>query len=86
MPGSFLRFLGPSVKVGVPLAFLWSTACGFLVALIFISMETLYYLGQETQNVTCDLFILAVIEFSLALVTIGIVLVHLLIDCKYDPD
>lgn len=86
MPGSSFRFLGPSVKIAVPLTILWGTACSFLAALIFKSMETLYHLSHEAQDTSCDLFILALAEFSLALITIGIVLVHLTIDCKYDPD
>lgn len=85
MYGSPYRFLGPSVRVAIPLTVLWGSACSFLAVVMIKSISTLNYLRQ-VDNRPCDLFVLAITEFSLALLTLSIVLVHLRIDCKHDPD
>ncbi|XP_017769280.1 PREDICTED: uncharacterized protein LOC108557321 [Nicrophorus vespilloides] len=85
MPGSSLRFLGPSVKIAIPLSILWGTACSFLAALIVQSTRTLSarrILDDQKE----DLTVLASIELCLALITLSIVVVLMRIDCRYDPD
>lgn len=91
MPGSTLRFLGPSVKIAVPLALLWGTACSFLAALLIQSSRTLAYFEYDENykgylTDSKDLIILAGAELSLAAVTLLAVVLLLRIDCKYDPD
>lgn len=91
MPGSALRFLGPSVKIAVPLAVLWGTACSFLAALLIQSSRTIVYYEYEYNykgylTDSNDLIILAIAELSLATLTLFAVIILLRIDCKYDPD
>ncbi|XP_063906145.1 uncharacterized protein LOC135124852 [Zophobas morio] len=93
MPGSHLRFLGPSVKIAVPLTILWATACSFLAILILQSTKVL----SCYRNNICvsevnpyddknDLLVLAAAELLLAVITFLAVFLLLRIDCKYDPD
>ncbi|RZC38345.1 hypothetical protein BDFB_012681 [Asbolus verrucosus] len=93
MPGSNLRFLGPSVKIAIPLTILWATACSFLAILMLQSTKVLSCYQDhvcinevdpfEDEN---DLLILASVELLLAIVTFLAVFMLLRIDCKYDPD
>lgn len=95
MPGSSLRFLGPSIRVAIPLAILWGVACSFQAALIVhitITLTTgttrdVYEEHHELiDNDQSDMIVLSAIELGLAALTIAAVLVVLRIDCKYDPD
>lgn len=91
MPGSSFRFLGPSVRIAVPLAILWGTACSFLAALIVQSTRTLINTEmndsyEKEDKVADDITILASVELSLSFLTLVAVMLLLRIDCKYDPD
>lgn len=94
MPGSSLRFLGPSIRVAIPLAILWGVACSFQAALIVhitITLTTgttrdVYEEHELIENDQSDMIVLSAIELGLAALTIAAVLVVLRIDCKYDPD
>lgn len=99
MPGSSLRFLGPSVKIAIPLSILWAMAFSFLTALAVQSTKTLThpptylpegfasdYVYNTTSTNPTDLVILASVELSLAIVTLVVIAILLRIDCKYDPD
>ncbi|XP_044262099.1 uncharacterized protein LOC123009688 [Tribolium madens] len=94
MPGSHFRFLGPSVKIAIPLTILWATACSFLAILMLKSTKILTCYQDnicinevnfefEEEN---DLLVLASVELLLAVVTFLAVFMLLRIDCKYDPD
>lgn len=96
IPGSALRFLGPSVKVALPLTILWATACSFMGLLLLQSGKVLacwsrgrhciresYPIGDDDLS---DLIALALVELSLTLVTFTAVVLILQIDCRYDPD
>lgn len=50
MPGSSLRFLGPSVRIAVPLTILWGMACSFQAALIINVILTLLAKAQQPQK------------------------------------
>lgn len=91
IPGSALRFLGPSVRIAVPLAVLWGLACSILTILLIQSSKTIASFEYDYDydgylNDSRDLVILAIAELSLACVTLLAVVLLLRIDCKYDPD
>ncbi|CAH1379822.1 uncharacterized protein [Tenebrio molitor] len=93
MPGSHLRFLGPSVKIAIPLTFLWATACSFLAILMLQSTKVLscyqdHVCINEADPIEeeTDLLILASVELLLSVITFLAVFMLLRIDCKYDPD
>lgn len=50
MPGSSLRFLGPSVRIAVPLTILWGMACSFQAALVINVILTLLAKAQQPQK------------------------------------
>lgn len=94
MPGSSLRFLGPSVRIALPLAVLWGIACAFQTALMVQTTLTLTKVTQHdyllennhSEDNSTDLVVLASVELGLAMLTMAAVLLVLRIDCKYDPD
>lgn len=93
MPNSHFRFLGPSVKIAIPLTILWATACSFLAILILQSTKVLSCYQHnvcineiDPYEDESDLFILASLELLLAVITFLAVFLLLRIDCKYDPD
>ncbi|KAK4882054.1 hypothetical protein RN001_005373 [Aquatica leii] len=92
LPNSPLRFLGPSVRIAVPVAILWGSACSFVTALVVQSIRTLagthkYEAYDELilANST-DITIIACVELSLCVVILISVSFLIRIDCKFDPD
>lgn len=91
LPGSSFRFLGPSVRIAVPLTILWGAACSFLTALVIQTTRTLTTLPNidiydSLYTAQKDLTILALVELGLSIITLSAVVFLLRIDCKYDPD
>lgn len=73
------------------MAILWGTACSFLAALLVQSSRTIVYYEYDHDydgylTDSRDLIILAIVELSLASVTLMAVILLIRIDCKYDPD
>lgn len=86
MPAS-LRFLGPSIRIALPLAILWSLACSFQAALVVQTIITLSTISNsEVEENTTDLLVLASVELGLALMTLTAVFLVIRIDCTRDPD
>lgn len=70
MPGT-LRFLGPSIRVALPLAVLWGVACCFQTALMVQTTITLSKISHDHllensygDDNTTDLVVLASVELG----------------------
>ncbi|XP_075232290.1 uncharacterized protein LOC142330729 [Lycorma delicatula] len=73
-----LRFLGPNIRVAIPLTFLWLSAIILHTVLIIVSVVSLITTPEAT--------ILASVLLFLALLSLLAVVLILRIDCLYDPD
>ncbi|KAG8256428.1 hypothetical protein J6590_068678 [Homalodisca vitripennis] len=77
-PLSLFRFLGPTVRVAVPLTILWLCSVVLHLILFVFCLGSLFVSPQNT--------VMAGVLLLIAVLNLAAIALVLRIDCRYDPD
>ncbi|XP_054281112.1 uncharacterized protein LOC128998784 [Macrosteles quadrilineatus] len=77
-PLSLFRFLGPSVRVAVPLTLLWTSSVALHLVVFAFCLGSLFVSSQTT--------VIASVLMLISVLSLTAIALVLRIDCRYDPD